>query len=507
MTGAHGLQEIIVETRYGALRGQTDGTVCVWKGVPFARPPVGERRFRPPEPPEPWQGVRDATRFGPAAVQPDDRLISNITGGGTLPQDEDCLYLNIWSPSPQGRRPVLVWIHGGAYLTGAGFIPWYDGSSFAREGDVVVVTINYRLGALGFLYLEEAFGPDFAGSGNLGILDQVAALRWVKENIAAFGGDPDRVTIFGESAGAGSVGVLMAVPAARGLFHRAILQSGSGALGVRSPESAARVAARVLQNAGVEPGRRDALYALPARAWVDALAALGPGLPVGPVIDGTVLPEHPLAALARGAARDVATLTGVNRDEYNLFALMDPVWLGDDEAALRRQVEAVVGAAAGPLVDFYRSRGEGPLGRRLLPLMSYAVFVRGMLATADAQARAGAPVWVYRFDYATPVLGGVLGACHALEIPFVFNTLDRAGADRFTGTAPERHTIAQAMHRAWIAFARDGNPQHGGLPSWPPYDLQDRAVMVFGPGPEAHVERDPWREERQVWAEVAGPAS
>ncbi|GAB6876274.1 carboxylesterase/lipase family protein [Thermaerobacter litoralis] len=496
--------EVIVETQYGALRGQRLGDVCVWKGIPFARPPVGPLRFRPPEPPEPWPGVRDATRFGPASVQPDDRLISNLTGGAALPQDEDCLYLNIWSPSPEGRRPVMVWIHGGAYITGAGFIPWYDGTAFARNGDVVVVTINYRLGALGFLYLEEAFGPDFAGSGNLGILDQIAALRWVRENIAAFGGDPDQMTIFGESAGAGSVGVLLAAPAARGLFRRAILQSGSGALGVRSPESAAWVTARVLQQAGVEPGDRQALYALPARAWVDALATLGLGLPVGPVVDGTVLPEHPMAALARGAARDVAVLTGVNKDEYNLFALADPAWLGDDEAALRRQVEAVVGPAAERLIAAYRDRGQGPLGRRLLPLMSYAVFVRGMLATADAQVRAGGAVWAYRFDFETPVLGGVLGACHALEIPFVFDNLDRAGADRFTGTAPERAAVARAMHRAWIAFARHGDPQHDGLPPWPRYDLDERAVMVFDVEPR--VERDPWRDERALWAEAA-PAS
>ncbi|ADU50751.1 Carboxylesterase type B [Thermaerobacter marianensis DSM 12885] len=498
MATARELHDVIVETRYGAVRGRSDGTVCVWKGVPFARPPVGPLRFRPPEPPEPWSGVRDATRFGPASVQPEDRLISNLTGGATLPQDEDCLYLNIWSPSPDGRRPVMVWIHGGAYLTGAGSIPWYDGTALAREGDVVVVTLNYRLGALGFLYLEDAFGPEFTGSGNLGILDQIAALRWVRENIAAFGGDPDRVTIFGESAGAGSVGVLLAAPAARGLFHRAILQSGSGALGVRTAASAARVAARVLQHAGVEPGDREALRSLPARAWANAVAALGPGLPLGPVVDGTVLPEHPMAALARGAARDVAVLVGVNKDEYNLFALQDPAWLGDDEAALRQRVEAVVGPAAGRLIEFYRSRGEGSLGRRLLPLMSYAVFVRGMLATADAQARVGAPVWAYRFDFETPVLGGVLGACHALEIPFVFNTLDRAGADRFTGTAPERYAVAQAMHRAWIAFAREGNPQHDGLPEWPRYDLEERAVMVFAVEPR--VERDPWRAEREVWA-------
>ncbi|WP_207669850.1 carboxylesterase/lipase family protein [Thermaerobacter sp. FW80] len=492
---------VVVETRYGAVRGRKEGAVCVWKGIPFARPPVGELRFRPPEPPQPWSGVRDATRFGPASVQPDDRLISNLTGGATLPQDEDCLYLNIWSPSPEGRRPVMVWIHGGAYLTGAGSIPWYDGTSFAREGGVVLVTVNYRLGALGFLYLEEAFGPDFAGSGNLGILDQIAALRWVKENIAAFGGDPDQVTIFGESAGAGSVGVLLAAPGARGLFRRAILQSGSGGLGVRTRESAARVAARVLRHAGVEPGDRRALLDLPARAWVEAVAALGPGLPLGPVVDGHVLPEHPLNALARGAARDVAVLTGVTKDEYNLFALQDPVWLGDDEAALRHQVEAMVGpAAAGRLIEFYRRRGQGPLGRRLLPLMSYAVFVRGMLATADAQAQVGAPVWAYRFDFETPVLGGVLGACHALEIPFVFNNLDRAGADRFTGTAPERYDVARMMHRAWIAFARQGDPQHDGLPPWPRYDRDERAVMVFDREPR--VERDPWREEREVWASV-----
>ena len=490
---------VIVETRYGRVQGTTDGTVCVWKGIPFARPPVGALRFRPPQPPEPWSGVRDATRFGPAAVQPDDRLVAQLTGGGSLPQSEDCLFLNIWSPSPQGRRPVLVWIHGGAYLTGSGSIPWYDGTSFAREGDVVLVTLNYRLGALGFLHLQEFFGDEFAGSGNLGILDQIAALRWVRENIEAFGGDPERVTVFGESAGAGSVGVLLAVPAARGLFRRAILQSGSGALGVRTAEQATAVAARVLEAAGVRPGDREALMQVPARRWVDAVATLGAGLPLGPVIDGTVLPEHPWQALERGAARDIAILIGVNKDEYNLFTLQDPAWSREDAAQLRQRVRAVAGPVPDELIDFYLERKPGAsLRERLLPLLSYAVFVRGMLETADRQALQGAPVWGYRFDWETPILNGQLGACHGLEIPFVFNNLDRAGAGRFTGDGPERQAIAEAMHRAWIAFARDGNPQHAGLPPWPRYDVERRAVMVFDVEPR--VEFDPWGPEREAWA-------
>ncbi len=331
-----------VQTTSGLVEGYVHKSIQVWKGIPFAKAPVGELRFMPPQPLEPWAGVRAAKEFGPASIQGEDRLMVGLTGRAKLAESEDCLYLNIWSPAADGKkRPVMVWIHGGAYVTGAGSIAWYDGSSFAEIGDVVVVTLNYRLGALGFLYLREWLGDEFANSGNLGLLDQVAALRWIHDNIAQFGGDPERVTIFGESAGAGSIGALLAMPKAGGLFQQAILQSGSGSLGIRTTEEASSISKQVLDAAGVRPGDLDALRSIPANQLVNAASAIGVPLPFGPVIDGDSLPVHPLQALEHGHAADLRTIIGINKDEYRLFTIADPGWYTADEDALRGRIKAL----------------------------------------------------------------------------------------------------------------------------------------------------------------------
>ncbi|MBX5436106.1 MAG: carboxylesterase/lipase family protein [Alicyclobacillaceae bacterium] len=493
----------VVETKYGKLAGTIVDGVHVWKGVPYAKPPVGALRFRPPEAPEPWSGVREATSFGPISVQPPDHIIGQSFRDLHFTQSEDCLYLNIWSPSPAGdKRPVLVWIHGGAYLTGSGAIPWYDGAAFARNGNVVVVTINYRLGPLGFLDVSEVFGDEYKGSGNLGLLDQVQALRWVRENIAQFGGDPNRVTIFGESAGAGSVGTLLATPAASGLFHQAIMESGSGATGVRTPEMAADITRRFLSALGLDSSQADALRSLPAEQLVAATAQLGPGLPFGPVVDGQVLPKHPMQALADGVARHIPVLTGVNLDEANIFNVADPFWTSPDEEQARARVKMMTGASDS-LIDFYLGRASGnTLFEKLMPLLSYSMFVNGMQQTADTQAQLGAPVWVYRFDWKSPAYDGRLGACHVLEIPFVFHTLDQPGAAFFTGDDPARTQLADQMHRAWIAFAWHANPQHEGIPEWPQYNTDTRPVLVFDR--RTHLELDPFAAERAAWAAVQG---
>jgi para-nitrobenzyl esterase len=553
---------LIVHTTSGPVRGFQAGDACAWKGVPFAKPPVGNLRFQAPQPPDRWTEPRDARSFGPASLQVENPVLSSVAGRGKLPQSEDCLYLNVWSKGADDkRRPVMVWIHGGSYLTGSGAIAWYDGAAFAKNGDVVVVTINYRLGALGYLYLGDLFGEAYAASGNLGLLDQIAALQWVHDNIAAFGGDPSRVTIFGESAGAGSVGALLAAPAAKGLFHRAILQSGSGRLGIRTRASATEVAKRVLDKVGVAPGDVSALHAVPAERFAEVGASLGAGLPFGPVMDGVVLPDFPPSALAAGAARDIPVMIGVNLDEYRLFTSYDPAWQSGDEAALRSKLQSLLGPLPDAIIDFYLNEvpGESTYDR-LMKLGTYRVFVRGMLQTADLQAQQGAPVWAYRFDWKSTAFGGKLGACHALEIPFVFNNLHQLGVERFTGDAPDRQPIADHMHLAWIAFAHNGDPNDftgvpqaatagggavrggaesggagvpsgaersgaglpsgaersgaglpsgaersgAGLPHWPRYTLDKRELLVFGSDP--HVEEDPYASERAAWERFVGEA-
>jgi para-nitrobenzyl esterase len=491
----------IVETRYGKLQGSKNGSVYCWKGVPYAKAPVGELRFQPPQPPEPWAGVRDATTFGAVAMQPAGLLFGGVLGRVTEPRSEDCLFLNIWSPGADGKkRPVMVWIHGGAFLFGSGSTPWYDGTAFAANGDVVVVTINYRLNVFGFLHLADLFGEDYAASGNCGILDQIAALRWVQENIEAFGGDPKQVTIFGESAGAASVGTLLAMPEAKGLFQRAILQSGSGALLLKSAAKATAMAEKILHQAGIRPGDRDRLLTIPAEELLQAALSLGSQMSYGPVIDGKALPNHPIEALKEGAARDISMIIGVTKDEYNLFTLTDPSWAALSEQELLERIHKEVGPVPHEVVDYYLHQGDEaePIWQKLLRIMTYRVFTNGMLRTADYQVEQGASVWMYRFDYETPIMGGKLKACHALELPFVFGNLHQPGITNFTGDLPEREQISKQMHDAWISFAHNGNPNHNQLPEeWPAYDFNKRAAMIFGAS--SRVEADPFGKEREIW--------
>jgi para-nitrobenzyl esterase len=491
----------LVETRYGKLQGGKIESVCYWKGVPYAKAPVGELRFQPPQPPEPWTGVRDATKFGSVAMQPADALFGGGLGRVAESGSEDCLFLNIWSPGADGKkRPVMVWIHGGAFLFGSGSMPWYDGTQFAKHGDVVVVTINYRMNVFGFLHLAELFGEDYGFSGNCGILDQVAALRWVKENIEAFGGDPKQITIFGESAGAASVGVLLAMPEAKGLFQRAILQSGSGSLLLNSAAKAGEKAEKILHQAGIRPGDRDRLLTISAQELLQAALSLDPRVSYGPVVDGRALPHHPIEALKEGAARDIPILIGVTKDEYNLFTITDPTWTALSEQQLLQRIYREVGPVPQQVVDYYLHAGDEsePTWQKLLRIMTYRVFTNGMLRTADYQVEQGAKVWMYRFDYETPVLGGKLKACHTLELPFVFANLHQPGIVNFTGDSPNRERISKQMHHAWISFARSGDPNHDSLPEkWQAYDFEKRAVMIFDAS--SHMAENLFGEERAVW--------
>jgi para-nitrobenzyl esterase len=487
----------IAATRSGKVEGTEQDGVLAFRGIPFAAPPVGLRRFLPPVREDAWDGVRDATRFGSESAQA-DTPIARMLGSNAAHSSEDSLYLNVWTPAcDDAARPVMVWIHGGAYVFGSGAVSWYDGARFVQHGDVVVVTINYRLGQFGFLHLADQFGDELAGSGNAGILDQIAALEWVRDSIAAFGGDPERVTVFGESAGAASVGTLLGTPDARGLFNAAIAQSGAASW-VSTRERATGVATRVVENLGIRAGDTDALLAVSTEKILGALPAFREdgvaALPFQPVVDGIVLNEPPLDAIAAGNAAGVRVLTGTNLTEMTLFTLADPALAALDDTGVRDRLRHAFGPAGDGVFDSYRARRPGVTPQELwLELSTDGVFRIPAIRLLEAQ-HAHAPVWSYLFTFESPVFGGILRSTHALEITFVFDNLNRGGAELLTGTGPERQGIADAMHRAWIAFARGGDPNHPGLPAWPRYDLTRRATMRFDT--ECELLDDPGRDDR-----------
>ena len=555
----------------------------MFRGLPFARPPIGPLRFGPPEPPEPWSGVRDAARFGPSAPQ-NGALVGPLMSLGINRTGEDCLYLNVWTPgADRGRRPVLVWIHGGAFILGSGSQMLYDGATLARRGDVVVVTINYRLGALGFLRLRDRFGERLPATGNEGLLDQVAALEWVRDEIAAFGGDPGNVTIFGESAGAMSCATLLGVPRARGLFHRAILQSGAANY-LWPRDTAARLADRLLADLAVgspeelraaAPAR---LLAAQRRLFMDlmlgehhVLGALSPagqrvagalflglslarrrfgrvaapvsrglldllrrrgrrrsaspapemaalralrtrGLPFQPVIDGDVIPRDPLAAIRDGLARGIPLMIGTNLDEARLFAPLDPEATTLDEAELlARCEEAIPGGtdAARRAVAVYRD-ARAARGERVEPgdlwfaIESDRTMRHPAMRLAALQAAHQPETYAYLFTWPSPAMGGLFGACHALELPFLFGTLGHPLVRPFTGKGPEAQALAARIQDAWIAFARTGRPGHVGVGDWPAYDAARRRTMILDR--QCRVEAAPREAERRFWESLAPEA-
>jgi para-nitrobenzyl esterase len=484
--------EPVVTTSHGGVRGRTTAAgPLVFLGIPYAAPPVGADRFAPPRPHEPWTQVRDAAAYGPTAPQPQadgeaPELLPNVVIPG-----EDYLNLNVWTPDTAGRAPVMVFIHGGAFTAGSGALPLYDGTPFARDG-VVLVTINYRLGADGFLW----FGQ---GTPNLGLLDQIAALQWVREEIAGFGGDPDDVTVFGESAGAMSVCALLAMPAARGLFRRAIAESGAGHSAI-SPASAALVGRRLAAILGVEPSR-EAIAQVPQarllaaqkqvaaeivakprrKLWGDVADNL---MPFEPVIDGDVLPGLPVDRIAAGEGADVDMLIGNNSEEALLFLV--PTGAISKFNALVLQLAAAK-LHARKLVRLYRShRPKAKAGEVYSAMLTDWYYRIPALRVAEAHPR----TFVYEFAWRSPACGGALGACHALELPFVFDNLRDPGCAEILGTRPPQ-PLADAMHKAWIDFAV------GGDPGWPAYRAEDRVVMRFDTVCRTVADDRP--DERAAW--------
>jgi para-nitrobenzyl esterase len=503
---------IVVKTRHGEVRGSLVNDVYAFKGIPYAALPFGDNRFRPPQPVEAWSGVRDALTFGAEAPQlrPPDPQIQALVPDPAIP-GEDCLNLNLWSPDlGSAGLPVMVWIPGGMFEVGSGAS--YDGSRFARDG-TVCVTINYRVGAEGFLYLGD-------GDANLGLLDQIAALAWVRDNIAAFGGDPANVTIFGESAGAMSVGTLLSMPRADGLFRRAIAQSGA-AHQVMSAATALRVGHHLAAKLGVQ-ATREAIAAVPVERLLAAQAELKGELlahpdperwgdevvtsmlPWQPVVDGDVIPAPPINRIAAGSGAHVDVMVGTNTEGWRLFAvangaidqITDQILTGP-VAVYGYQSLAAYGLPVETALAAYRAAYPGASPGDLLAAVQTDWWCRiPAIRLADAHAKSTSATYMYEFAWRSPAFNGLLGACHALEIAFVFDTLDK-GPDQMAGpllgpTPPQQ--LADTMHAAWVAFAT------GGDPGWPKYDLSRRATMRFDMTSE--VVDDPRSVERELWAGV-----
>ncbi len=498
-----------VTTRYGRLDGDEQGGLFVFKGIPFAAPPTGPRRWLVPEPPASWTGTRDARRF--AAVAPQNPVMAGALAAMVIeePQSEDCLYLNVWTPGLDGkRRPVMVWIHGGGFTIGSGSQAIYDGAVLARRGNAVVVTINYRLGPLGFLRLADATGGRIPSTGSEGMLDQIAALRWVRENIGEFGGDPANVTIFGESAGGMSVGALMGMSAARGLFHKAIPQSGACNTAA-SIERANRTADRVLAKLGASPTNVDALRALEPAALLKA--TLLPdgrpdpelGMAYQPVADGANLPRSAIEMVAGGSVDGVAVMVGSILEEWKLFAVMDPGAAQLDRKGLGARLgRRLAPEAADRVINTYEQARAGR-GEPITPPELFSAietdraFRMPAVRLAEVQSRREPRVFSYLFTWKSPAMGGALGACHALELGFVFGTNHLPGMKQFAGSGPAAERLATAMQDAWLAFARSGDPSCESLGRWPGYTESRRATMVLGETSKA--EDAPRDEERRAW--------
>lgn len=491
----------VVETTAGKVRGTMEDKVSAFRGIPYGASTAGAGRFLPPQKPESWSGVRDAIELGHRSPQGPSGLIPEVAAVDVKePAGEDCLVLNVWtaSASPKQKRPVMVWLHGGGFTSGSGGFKIYDGVNLAARHDVVIVTVNHRLNAFGYLYLADLGGAKYADASNVGMLDIVAALEWVHDNISNFGGDPGNVTIFGQSGGGAKVSTLLAMPSAKDLFHRAVIESGASLRGIPR-EAANRSTEAFLAKLGLKTNQIDQLQSLPEGRIVAALSGGGP-VRFGPVLDGKTLPVNPFDPTAPEISASVPLLIGSTQTEVTFFAgqQLDPI----DEATMRERVQRTFRASnedTDKIIAAYKHLDPKISNIDLyLESASDNFAWTNAITAAERKFELGkAPVFMYYFKWRSPVRDGKLKAMHCMEIPFVFDNPD--GGKPMTGSGQDRYALAHKISGAWVAFARTGNPSQKGL-AWPAYDTTKRATMFLDD--KCEVVEDPRKEIRFALASL-----
>jgi para-nitrobenzyl esterase len=501
-----------VDTASGKLRGVIQQGVQTFRGIPYGASTAGGNRFMAPRKPEPWTGIREAFQNGPTAPQlggPPNPLIL----GHRAPtfESEDCLVVNVFTPSVSGKRPVMVWLHGGGFAGGAGSAHSFDGNYLARSGDVVVVAVNHRLNVFGYLYLGDVGGEKYADSGNAGMLDIVAALQWTHDNIAHFGGDPGNVTLFGQSGGGAKVSTLLGMPATKGLVHKAIIESGSALKGV-SRENADKTTERLLAKLSLQRNQVEALQQLPMEKLLAAIDNRGQGAAGGgpfnfaPVVDGHNLPRDPWDPTAPEVSADVPVIIGSVNTEGTFFMPPDSPQFAPlyslDEAGLKTQLTQRYGDQADKLIELYRK--EAPDANPSKIFFEALAFPSDAIKQAERKfAQGKAPAYMYLFTWETPVEGGRRHSPHTIELPFVFDNPQEQPDE--VGNGPDLQPLAEKVSGAWTAFARTGSPNTSLTPKWPAYNTDQRATMIIND--DWKVENDPRHEVRMIMQGLKGPTA